>query len=198
MVGQLNNRLLLVDDEEVIRKLIARQFVAAGYVVRTAEDGLDAIAKLRAGSPDLIISDLDMPGMSGFEFLAVVRKRFPQIPVIAFSSIPKDEIPEGLVADAYCTKKNFQFDDLLATASALAGRPSPRPAPLPVVNEAVKARWDGTARFVVGCGDCCVNSPYPESFAWGEMKGGRRASTAGTYLSSSWEPADRSDQPRAR
>jgi CheY-like chemotaxis protein len=74
MVGQLGNRVLLVDDEALIRKVISGYLVAAGYVVQTAVDGLDALGKLRAGLPDLIISDLNMPRMSGNEFLAIVRK----------------------------------------------------------------------------------------------------------------------------
>ena len=93
MVGQLSNRVLLVDDEPLIRKLISGYLVAAGYVVRTAVDGLDAIGKLRAGLPDLIISDLNMPRMSGLELLEVVRKRFPQIPVIVISAVAADEMP---------------------------------------------------------------------------------------------------------
>jgi len=58
-VGQVSDRVLLVDDEALIRKLISTYLVAAGYVVRVAVDGLDALEKLRAGLPDLIISDLD-------------------------------------------------------------------------------------------------------------------------------------------
>ena len=69
MAGQLSGRVLLVDDEPLVRKLISRYLVAAGYVVRVAVDGLDAIGKLRAGPLDLIISDLKMPRMSGFELL---------------------------------------------------------------------------------------------------------------------------------
>src|SRR5208283_5639343 len=75
MIGQLTERVLLVDDEPLVRKLISRYLVAEGYVVRVADDGLDAIGKLRAGLPDLIVSDLIMPRMSGVELLGVVRKR---------------------------------------------------------------------------------------------------------------------------
>ena len=101
MVGQLSARVLLADDDPVVRKLISRYLVAAGYVIRTAVDGLDALGKLRAGLPDLIISDLNMPRMSGIELLEVVRKRFPQIPVIVISAVAADEMPEEVVADAY-------------------------------------------------------------------------------------------------
>jgi len=69
MVGQISERVLLVDDDPIVRKLISRYLVAAGYVVQTAVDGLDALGKLRAGPLDLIISDLKMPRMSGFELL---------------------------------------------------------------------------------------------------------------------------------
>jgi CheY-like chemotaxis protein len=83
MVGQFSRRLLLFDDDALIRKLIARHMVAAGYVARTAEDGLDAIAKLHARLPDLIITDFYMPRMSGMELLGVVasasRKSRPSL-----------------------------------------------------------------------------------------------------------------------
>ena len=101
MVGQLSGRVFLVDDDPLVRKLISGYLVAAGYVVRTAVDGLDALGKLRTGLPDLIISDLNMPRMSGIELLEVVRKRFPQIPVIVISAVAADEMPEEVVADAY-------------------------------------------------------------------------------------------------
>src|ERR1019366_10029535 len=110
MVGQPGKRVLLVDDESLIRKLISGNLVAAGYVVQTAADGLDALAKLRTGLPDLIISDLNMPRMSGLELLGVVRRRFPQIPVIAVSA--DDEMPEGLAADAHFRKNGFGFERL--------------------------------------------------------------------------------------
>jgi CheY-like chemotaxis protein len=57
----------------------------AGYEVRTATDGFQALALMRKALPDLIISDLKMPNMSGFEFLSIVRRRFPHIPVIAIT-----------------------------------------------------------------------------------------------------------------
>ena len=118
-VGQSGNRVLLVDDEPLLRKLILRHLLPAGYVVKTAEDGLDAIGKLRAGLPDLIISDLNMPRMEGIEFLAVVRKRFPQIPVIAISGVDADEMPAGVANDAYCPKNAFLYEQLLKTISDL-------------------------------------------------------------------------------
>ena len=154
MVGQLSDRVLLIDDEPLIRKLISGYLVAAGYVVRTAVDGLDALGKLRAGLPDLIISDLNMPRMSGIEFLHIVRKRFPQIPVIAISGLIADEMPEGVAADAYLDKNGFGFEPLLQTISDLAKKPSLRTAPPHLDNKPVQARWDGDGHYIIGCEDC--------------------------------------------
>ena len=154
MVGQLSNRVLLVDDEPLIRKLISASLVAAGFVVRTAVDGLDALGRLREGLPDLIISDLVMPRMSGIELLEVVRKRFPQIPVIVISAVTAEDMPEEVLADAYYHKNGFGIERLLRTVSDLTGKPPLRTAPVPVYNEPVQARWDGDGHFIIDCEDC--------------------------------------------
>src|ERR1022692_5018465 len=154
MVGQVGKRVLLIDDDPLIRRLISGYLVAAGHVVQTAADGLDALGKLRAGLPNLIVSDLNMPRMSGLEFLAVVRTRFPQIPVIVISSETADAIPAGLAADAYYHKNGFGFQQLLETISDLTRNPPLRTAPPPIDNEPAQAKWDGNGHYVIECGDC--------------------------------------------
>ena len=161
MVGQLSARVLLADDDPVVRKLISRYLVAAGYVIRTAVDGLDALGKLRAGLPDLIISDLNMPRMSGIELLEVVRKRFPQIPVIVISAVAADEMPEEVVADAYYHKNGFGFEQLLQTISDLTRKPPLRTAPPHIDNKPVPARWDGNGHYDVECPDCMRSTVVP-------------------------------------
>jgi CheY-like chemotaxis protein len=135
--------------------------VAAGYIVRVAVDGLDAIGKLRAGPIDVIISDLNMPRMTGLELLGVVRKRFPQIPVIVISGVAANELPEGMAADAYYTKNEFLYDQLLQTIPALTGKQHLRTAPPQVDNEPVQARWDGNGHFIIGCVDCLREFSVP-------------------------------------
>ncbi len=154
MVGQQNDRVLLVDDEPLVRKFISGSLVAAGYVVRVAVDGLDALGKLRAGLPDLIISDLSMPRMSGLEFLNVVRRRFPQIPVIVISGVAANDMPEGVAADVYFHKNGFGFEQLLQTISDLTRKPPPRTAPPHVDLKPVQARWDRDGHYIIGCEDC--------------------------------------------
>ena len=148
---QQSGRVLLVDDDPLIRKYILRHLQAAGFAVRVATDGLDAIQKLRGGPLDFIISDLNMPGMSGFEFLNVVRKRFPQIAVIVMSGVSENDLPEELAADVYCPKNEFICEQLLQAISELTRRPHPRTSRSPVENKPVHARWDGNGRFIITC-----------------------------------------------
>lgn len=76
-----------------------------GYSVRCAEDGFAALSQIRDSSPDILLSDLNMPGMSGFELLSVVRRRLPWIYVIATSgAFSGTEVPEGIAADAFYEK----------------------------------------------------------------------------------------------
>jgi CheY-like chemotaxis protein len=76
-----------------------------GYQVRTAENGLSALIEIRSEIPDLLLTDLNMPGMSGFVLIGVVRRRFPAIPVIAMSgAFFGNEVPSGVNADAFYPK----------------------------------------------------------------------------------------------
>jgi CheY-like chemotaxis protein len=98
-------RVLIVDDEPLIRESFSFVLTEIGYSVRAAEDGLSALIEIRTEIPDIILSDLNMPGMSGFEFISVVRRRFPAIPVIAMSgAFSGDEVPFGVAADAFYQK----------------------------------------------------------------------------------------------
>ncbi len=105
--NKFQKRILLVDDDEAQLTLTHALLSKDGFNVVTARDGFEAIAALRDGLPDLIISDLKMPNMSGFEFLAVVRKRFPGITAIARSAeFSPINMPEGLLCDGFIEKGN--------------------------------------------------------------------------------------------
>ena len=113
--------ILVTDDEASIRESMSLLLTASGYDVNTAKDGFDAILQLERVTPDLIISDLNMPKMSGFEFLSVVRRRFPEIPVIAISGAYEsgDHVPGGIIADAFYGKGRHHPAELLHTVAEL-------------------------------------------------------------------------------
>ena len=76
-------RVLLVDDEPAVRGVLAAHLEDKGFVVSTAVDGLDGLARLDGGDiPDLLVTDITMPGMNGIALLAEARKRAPWLPVL--------------------------------------------------------------------------------------------------------------------
>ena len=121
------HRILVVDDEPLIRETSALVLADQGYEVRTAVDGFAALVELRQSLPDMIISDLSMPNMSGFEFLSVVRRRFPHIPVIAISGQYDGTKPTGLIADCYFSKGHYTPEELFTNISRLLEQGTIRP-----------------------------------------------------------------------
>jgi len=115
------HRILVVDDDESVREVFTLLLREEGYEVATAENGFDALLKLKdVIIPDVIISDLNMPKMSGFEFLSVVRRRFPKISVIASSgAYGSRAVPTGVLADAFYAKGDDKPDTLLNSVAAL-------------------------------------------------------------------------------
>src|SRR5271165_2973391 len=117
-------KLLIVDDEPSIRTSLSHVLGEIGYSVRTAEDGFSALVEIRKEAPDILLSDLNMPGMSGFELLSVVRRRFPAIQAIAMSgAFHGDEVPSGVAADAFF-QKGSSVGSLLRIMEAM---PPPKP-----------------------------------------------------------------------
>jgi CheY-like chemotaxis protein len=120
-MASTKHRILIVDDDESVRESFSLLLREAGYQVSTAEDGFDALLKLKAVLlPDIIISDLNMPRMSGFEFLSVVRRRFPNISVIASSgAYGSRAVPTGVLADAFYAKGHDHPQTLLDSVATL-------------------------------------------------------------------------------
>jgi DNA-binding NtrC family response regulator len=97
--------LLIVDDEPALRTSYSLILAAEGHSVRSASNGFSALKEIRREIPEVLISDLNMPGMSGFELLSVVRNQFPEIQVVAMSgAYPGYEVPSGVDADAFFQK----------------------------------------------------------------------------------------------
>lgn len=114
------HHVLVVDDDESIREVFSLILQKEGYQVTTANNGFDGLLKLKEMAPEVIISDLNMPEMSGFEFLSVVRRRFPQISVIASSGAYASKVvPSGVLADAFYAKGEDRVETLLSSVAAL-------------------------------------------------------------------------------
>jgi signal transduction histidine kinase/CheY-like chemotaxis protein len=104
--GNGQQTILVVDDEANIRELLTQELGEAGYRVRLAENGRDALSKIREAKPDLVILDVMMPEMNGFD-LAAVLKNDPEtmeIPIIILSIVQDKERGFRLGVDRYLTK----------------------------------------------------------------------------------------------
>jgi DNA-binding NtrC family response regulator len=74
--------ILVVDDEEGYRELIARMLIKAGFEVLQASDGTEALLLLEQSKIDLVLSDILMPGLNGYALVARLRSKWPDMPVI--------------------------------------------------------------------------------------------------------------------
>jgi CheY-like chemotaxis protein len=117
--------ILIVEDNDSIRTSLSMLLAEYGYTVRAAEDGFSALVEMRNQIPDILVSDLHMPGMSGFELLSVVRVRYPGISVIAMSgAFSGDVMPPGVTADYFHTKGASLGSLLLSLKVLVSTRPS--------------------------------------------------------------------------
>src|SRR4051812_3141882 len=99
--------ILIVDDDESIRELLRLHLSSAGYSVNVAEDAIAAGYMVLRDPPDLIISDVNMPHMDGFQFIAALKsdKSIPNIPVIFLTSMDEgDHRGKEVGAVGYLTK----------------------------------------------------------------------------------------------
>lgn len=122
--------LVLVDDEPNIRRILQVAFERAGYHVSTAEDGNQALSIIKGTPPDCVLTDVTMPGMTGYELLREVKSKAdtPVVIMTAFGTIPQavQAIRDG--AFEYVTKP-FDLDHLKKIVAAAMEHSSKKPGP---------------------------------------------------------------------
>lgn len=150
--------VLIADDKLSIRTSLSDVLAEVGYRVRSAVDGFSALREIRQEMPDILLSDLAMPGMSGFELLLVVRHRFPSIQVVAMSgAFAGNEVPSGIPADAFY-QKGSSMTALLQIVRTLPLKKRRAPAPartgLRLWIQRNGNDPSGKARVMVSCPEC--------------------------------------------
>ncbi|MDQ7838791.1 MAG: response regulator [Thermodesulfobacteriota bacterium] len=116
-------RILVVDDEEIIRTLLLKAFKFFGYEIDTVENGIEAVKRIASKAYDLIITDYRMPEMNGLELTRRIKMINPSIPVLVITSDgPECELlKSGALA---CIKKPFNILELQKISqNILDGRP---------------------------------------------------------------------------
>ena len=122
-------RILVVEDDESMRELLRLHLSTAGYTVEAAEDAIAAGYAVLKAAPDLIVCDVAMPHMDGFELVSALRadKALPRVPVIFLTS-DADEGRARELAPSEFLEKPVRLEELLAAVTRhlpLAGRSRP-------------------------------------------------------------------------
>lgn len=118
------NKILVAEDSITSRTLLKNILETAGYLVTTAVDGADAFSRAKIGEFDLVVSDVDMPRMNGFELTAKIKNdpKLSEIPVVLVTSLEsRDDRERGIDAgaDAYIIKSRFDQGNLLEVIKKL-------------------------------------------------------------------------------
>ena len=118
------SKVLVIEDDKFLRELIVRKLMKEGYDTDIAVDGEEGIKKIKEAKPDLVLLDLILPGIDGFEVLARKRKdpEISEIPVIILSNLgQKDEIERGfnLGAIDYLIKAHFTPREIIDKITSL-------------------------------------------------------------------------------
>ncbi len=116
--------ILIVEDDEFLAKLLAKKISKAGYVPVSVETGEEALKTLAASLPDLIILDILLPGMSGFDLLENIHEdqRFRKIPTIFLTNLgSREKIEKGLALGAkrYFVKAAIDLSEVITSINSL-------------------------------------------------------------------------------
>ncbi len=124
MAEAKNKNVMIVEDDEFLRSLTAKRLEKEGFTVTVAVDGENAIGTLANVKPDIVLLDLLLPGVDGFEVLKKIKTtdNLKSTPVIIFSNLGQKEDIEkakSIGADDFLIKANFTLDDVVAKIHSL-------------------------------------------------------------------------------
>ncbi len=121
------SKILVIEDDKFLREMITRKLDKEGYDVDQAVDGEEGLEKIREGRPDIILLDLIMPGVGGFEVLEEVQDdpEVNDIPIVILSNLgQKSEVERGLNlgAEDFMIKAHFTPKEIIEKIKEILGR----------------------------------------------------------------------------
>jgi CheY-like chemotaxis protein len=152
--------ILLVDDDPHVVVGLAAILRKSGFACHTAVDGEEALHKLTRTIPDVMICDLNMPNLSGFDLLSIARRRFPDINIIVISGdFRLGSAPSEILLGAAFEKGQYHPEDLVATVRQLhLRRPTRQVRPRSGLAPLWLDRQDETF-LVTTCSGCLCTFP---------------------------------------
>ena len=146
--------ILIVDDDEVYRKRLARAFVDRGYDVRTAHDYDSALVSAREDSPELAVLDLKMPGKSGLELVQALRDIDPATKTVVLTGYGSiaTAIDAVRLGATYYLSKPADADDIVAAFARGEAPPLTPPETEYRAPSLARAEWEHINRVLSDCG----------------------------------------------
>lgn len=129
VTGMPKGDLLIAEDDPILRQLYQRKFSLEGYQIRTANDGEEAVKLLTEQLPSLLILDINMPKMDGFQVLELLPQAKRTFPVIMLSNLADDRTlarAKELGADGFLIKKDMTIKGLLELVEKLISLRKPQ------------------------------------------------------------------------
>ncbi len=119
--------ILVIEDDKFLRELIAQKLIKEGYNISEAIDGEVGLKKIKEEKPDLVLLDLILPGIDGFEVLSKTKEdvSLPKIPIIILSNLgQKEDVEKGLKLGAvdYLIKAHFTPGEIVEKIKANLGQ----------------------------------------------------------------------------
>ncbi len=120
-------KVLIVEDDRFLRELLIRKLEGQGFIISTAVEGKEALSKAKEELPQLILLDLILPGIDGFEVLKQIKEdsQINKIPVIILSNLgQQEEVEKGLKLGAadYLVKAHFTPDEIIGKIKEVLGK----------------------------------------------------------------------------
>ena len=108
-------KVLIVDDEDVCTRALSRCLRLCGYETHTARDGVEALRRIEAERPDVVITDMNMPNMNGLELLKAIGERFEEMAVILVTGQVRDDKTRAALAESgyACLDKPFCIEKMI-------------------------------------------------------------------------------------
>ncbi len=119
-------RVLVIDDDEVARTLVKRMLAGEGHQVEEALDGAEGLRAFGKNPPDLVLTDINMPGLDGHDVIEAIRVQHADVPIIAISgggATPKDELllKASALGAVEIIMKPFEFRQLVGAVERALG-----------------------------------------------------------------------------
>lgn len=126
-MADVKTKILVVEDDKFLRELLVKKLENEGYESFVAVDGSEALGKIKEATPHLVLLDLILPGIDGFEVLKKIREdqTTTKLPVIILSNLgQKEEIEKGfaLGADDYLIKAHFTPGEIIEKIKKVIGK----------------------------------------------------------------------------